>query len=202
VVLVPGQVEQDAAVRLGCPDIASDAALLAAVRAARPDAYIVYKPHPDVVSGNRAPGSVTPDPSDFDQQVTDSSLAACLDIADEVHTMTSLVGFEALLRGKTVVTYGLPFYAGWGLTEDRHTLPRRQRSLTLDELVAGVLMRYPRYVNDITGEFTSAASTVERLATLTSSARQPKHDWLHRMGRTVGAFTIGVFRELRLRWQM
>lgn len=201
IVLVPGQVEQDAAVRLGCPDIASDAALLAAVRSARPDAYIVYRPHPDVVSGNRSAGRTAPNPRDFDQRVIDSSLAACLDMADEVHTMTSLVGFEALLRGKTVVTYGLPFYAGWGLTEDRHRLPRRQRSLTLDELVAGVLLRYPRYVNDASGEFTSAAWTLERLAALAASAGRPKHDWLHRLGRTVHAFAIGVLRELRLRWQ-
>ena len=54
VLLVPGQVEDDASVRLGCPGIHTNLALLQAVRRAHPDAFIVYKPHPDVRSGNRA----------------------------------------------------------------------------------------------------------------------------------------------------
>jgi hypothetical protein len=51
---------------------------------------------------------------------------AALDAVDAVWTMTSTLGFEALLRGKPVVCLGTPFYAGWGLTKDRGpTLPRR-----------------------------------------------------------------------------
>jgi capsular polysaccharide export protein len=61
--------------------------------------------------------------------------------------MTSLVGFEALLRRLTVVVYGKPFYAGWGLTQDRKPISRRIRRLTLDELVAAALLLYPRYYN-------------------------------------------------------
>jgi hypothetical protein len=65
-------------------------------------------------------------------------------------TLTSLSGFDALLRGKPVTTYGLPFYAGWGLTTDKAVFPasclaRRTRQLRLDELVAGALLRYPVY---------------------------------------------------------
>jgi capsular polysaccharide export protein len=197
VILVPGQVPQDASVRLGCPDIASDAALLAAVRSANPHAHILYKPHPDVVSGNRSAGPVPPNPRDFDQRVDSANIVACLDAADEVHTMTSLVGFEAVLRGRRVVTYGLPFYAGWGLTEDRHTLARRNRRLSLDELVAGVLLHYPRYVNDLTGEFTTAEWAVERLAATAADASPLRRDVLHRWARTVRAFTAGVWGELR-----
>jgi capsular polysaccharide export protein len=201
VVLVPGQVEQDAAVRLGCPDVANDAELLRAVRAARPEAYILYKPHPDVLSGNRSAGKNPPDPADYDQLVGNASLPACLDVADEVHTMTSLVGFEALLRGTTVVTYGLPFYAGWGLTQDRHALGRRGRTLSLDQLVAAVLMQYPRYVNDASGEFTTATWTVERLAAMAANSAPRQHSWLHRVTRTAVAFATGVLRELPVRWQ-
>ena len=62
---------------------------------------------------------------------------------DEVHVLTSLAGFEALQRGKRVVTYGQPFYAGWGLTEDIYPVDRRTRRLSLDELVAGALIVYP-----------------------------------------------------------
>jgi capsular polysaccharide export protein len=149
-----------------------------------------------VVSGNRAAGAVRPDPAHYDQRVDDASIAACLDAADEVHTMTSLVGFEALLRGKRVVTYGLPFYAGWGLTADRHKLTRRNRRLTLDELVAGVLLRYPRYVSDASGEFTTAEAAVERLAATAAAASFPRHGALFRMVRDARAFLRGILGEL------
>ena len=137
VVLVPGQVEDDVSIRKGCLDIADNTALVQAVRLAKPEAYIIYKPHPDVVSGNRkgkVASSVLQECCDL--VLEDASITDCLDVVDEVHTMTSLVGFEGLLRGKKVACYGLPFYAGWGLTSDRHTIPRRSRRLSLDELVA------------------------------------------------------------------
>jgi capsular polysaccharide export protein len=77
-------------------------------------------------------------------------MAALIAAVDEVHTMTSLAGYEALLRGRRVVVYARPFYAGWGLTEDLVPLPRRDRRLTLEELSAGVLLLYPRYVDPVT----------------------------------------------------
>ena len=94
-----------------------------------------------------------------DAVVEDAPLPACLGIVDEVHTLTSLVGFEALLRGLRVSTYGVPFYAGWGLTDDRHPHPRRTRRLSLDELVCGTLVRYPMYLDPAT----LAASTPEEV---------------------------------------
>ena len=48
----------------------------------------------------------------------------------------------AIYSGKRVVVYGRPFYAGWGLTQDRGAAfeaDRRKRILSLDELVAGAL---------------------------------------------------------------
>jgi len=164
VILVPGQVEDDASMRLGSPHVRDDGALLHAVRRRRPDAHVVYKPHPDVLSGNRR-GAIPDDSSGlYDDRVEDVSLPACLAVADEVHCMTSLVGFEALLRGLPVTTYGRPFYAGWGLTEDRHPLPRRTRRLTLDELVAGTLIRYPRYYSWEAQAFCAAEDMVQQLA--------------------------------------
>jgi capsular polysaccharide export protein len=145
VVLVPGQVEDDASVRLGGGAIQTNQALLQAVRAACPDAYLLYKPHPDVVSGNRQGELGAAALACCDCVVQTASIDQCLAAAHEVHTLTSLVGFEALLRQLPVVTYGQPFYAGWGLTEDRQPVARRTRRLSIDELVAGVLIRYPRY---------------------------------------------------------
>jgi capsular polysaccharide export protein len=164
VVLVPGQVEDDASIRLGCRDVRTNLGLLEAARRARPDAHLIYKPHPDVLSGNRRgavePAAVAALGAAIEER---ASLAQCLRVADEVHTLTSLVGFEALLRDREVVVYGQPFYSGWGLTADRNPHPRRTRRRTIDELVAGAFLRYPRYLNRRTGRFTTAEVVVALL---------------------------------------
>lgn len=146
--LVVGQVESDASVRCAAPEIATNAELLRRVRAAHPQAYILYKPHPDVVSGARLGQLDTEARRLYNRLITDISITALLERVDEVHTMSSLAGFEALLRGRRVTAWGMPFYAGWGLTRDhgRHC-PRRARRLTLDELVAGCLILYPTYLD-------------------------------------------------------
>ena len=164
VLLVIGQVEDDASIRKACIDISTNSALLVAVRQQYPDAYIVFKPHPDVASGNRkglVSKSVLMQCADL--VLEDANIIDCLDVADEVHTLTSLTGFEALLREKPVVCYGLPFYAAWGLTTDRHTLARRQRRITLDELVAATFILYPRYINWHTGHFTTPEQVLDSL---------------------------------------
>lgn len=197
-VLVPGQVEDDSSVRLGCPGPRTNRRLLEAVRAARPDAYILYKPHPDVVSGNRK-GHVVPAPGErlWDELVTNMSVASCLAAVDEVHTFTSLVGFEALLRGKRVITYGRPFYSSWGLTEDVFPLARRQghRRLMVDELVAGALILYPRYIDPITKTFTTPEIALERLAAALnneSGTRRLSQPWAMRQLHKLGRLIVGV----------
>lgn len=164
IVLVPGQVESDAAIAHGAPGLRTNLALLRAVRTARPDAHVIYKPHPDVVARLRKAGQGEDLAAHHcDEIVLDVPIHELLQAVDEVHVLTSLAGFEALLRGRKVVTYGCPFYAGWGLTEDRESLPRRQRHLSLDELVAGVLILYPTYVSRITGRFTTPERALEEL---------------------------------------
>ena len=163
VVLVPGQVEDDASVRFGSPVVRDNSQLLRAVRELMPDAYIVYKPHPDVLSGNRRGALDGPSQGLCDEVVLDMPLSRCLEAAHEVHTMTSLVGFEALLRGRRVVTHGQPFYSGWGLTTDQLVHVRRTRELHLDELVAGTLLVYPRYYNFRKLAFCSAEQMVTEL---------------------------------------
>jgi len=177
-VLVVGQVEDDASIQRGCAQIASNAALLQAVREAEPESYIVYKPHPDVMAGNRK-GSVSMPLKWADEVNTTSSITAGLAWCDELHTMTSLAGFEALMRNKRVVTYGLPFYAGWGLTVDRGVCERRKRSRTLDELVFMALIEYPRYLDVASGEFMLPETMVTRLENEQLEARASTY-WMQR----------------------
>jgi capsular polysaccharide export protein len=150
IILVPGQVEDDASIIYGANGM-SNLMLLQQVRNNCPDAYIIYKPHPDVVVGNRVGHVEETDLLKYCNQVVSSvSIDSILQHTNEVHTMTSLVGFEALLRGIHVVTYGIPFYTGWGLCEDRVTTERRTRLLNIDELVAAVYILYPRYIHPFT----------------------------------------------------
>jgi capsular polysaccharide export protein len=123
-------------------------ALLRAVRERNPDAFIVYKVHPDVTFNLRR-GHVSERRAreHADMVVDHGSIVSLIEDCDNVETLSSLTGFEALLRGKAVTTHALPFYAGWGLTEDLMRAPRRTRSLTLDELVAISLILYPRYIH-------------------------------------------------------
>ncbi|POM20231.1 capsule polysaccharide biosynthesis [Burkholderia cepacia] len=162
VVLVPGQVADDASIRLGTRGITTTEELLRTVRAHNPNAFIVYKPHPDVLSGNRRGLIEAAALADVVEQ--DSDLISLIETADEVHTLSSLSGFEALIRRKPVFTYGLPFYAGWGLTHDALTPPWRERELSLNMLTAGVLLRYPIYWDWTLQLFTSPETIVRKLA--------------------------------------
>ncbi|WP_316153901.1 capsular biosynthesis protein [Cupriavidus sp. BIC8F] len=161
VLLVAGQVADDASIRFGTGAISTAEALLATVRQRNPDAFIVYKPHPDVLSGNR--NGLVHAQRLADVVDADADVLSLIDRADEVHVLSSLAGFDALLRGKRVFTYGLPFYAGWGLTTDELEQPWRERSLTLDMLVAGTLLRYPVYWDWRMQMFTTPEAVVNLL---------------------------------------
>jgi capsular polysaccharide export protein len=149
-ILVPGQVEDDLSIRFGAGLVRTNLGLLARVRAANQHAFIIYKPHPDVVAGHRIGAVPDGEACRFaDLVVANGSTDRLLSVCHEVHTMTSLAGFEALLRGLRVVVYGRPFYAGWGLTTDLPPFDRG-RVLSLDQLVAGALILYPRYLDPLT----------------------------------------------------
>lgn len=161
-ILVPGQVEDDASIRTGTDRVRTNAALLKATRAANPDAIILYKPHPDVEAGLRDGGG---DIADADVVLTNTDPIALLTKVDAVWTMTSLMGFEALLRGIPVTTLGAPFYAGWGLTNDLGDVPPRRRAEpSLAGLVHATLIDYPRYRDPVTGLPCPVEVIVERLA--------------------------------------
>ncbi|HEU0283566.1 MAG TPA: capsule biosynthesis protein, partial [Sphingomicrobium sp.] len=152
-ILVPGQVEDDRSVQTGGCGLTTNLELLMRVRKQAPDAYIIYKAHPDVVAGHRK-GAI-PDRVCLqyaDEIASDEPITSLIAMVDEVHVNTSLAGFEALMREKQVTTYGVPFYSGWGLTCDLGPVPaRRSARRTLDELVAATLLLYPRYLDPETG---------------------------------------------------
>ncbi|MBC7477173.1 MAG: capsular polysaccharide biosynthesis protein [Pseudorhodobacter sp.] len=170
-ILVPGQVEDDASIRLGTTHTSTNLGLLQAARAANPGAILIYKPHPDVESGLR-PGTVQHPPADVIATLSDP--VALIDACDEVWTMTSLLGFEALLRGKKVTCLGAPFYAGWGLTTDLGLVPQRRLRApdghplprpSLAHLAHATLIAYPRYYDPVSKRPCPPEVALHRLAT-------------------------------------
>ncbi|HEH9394088.1 TPA: capsular polysaccharide biosynthesis protein [Aeromonas salmonicida] len=177
-VLVVGQVDGDASILTGSPTIRSNEQLLWAVRAAKPEAHILYKPHPDVVAGNRA-GAISAAclAECVDSQVLDIGLTSLYPHVDELHTMTSLSGFEALVQGVKVTTWGQPFYSGWGLTTDAHPPARRQRKLPLAALVYLTLVAYPLYIDWQSGLWISPEQLIRQLATQGQSSGRKSSRW-------------------------
>lgn len=187
--LVPGQVETDASIARGAGEIRTNAALLAAVRRENPDACLLYKPHPDVLSGARLGELAPAERALYDLEVGDVDIATLLEQVDEVHTISSLTGFEALLRGRPVTTYGLPFYAGWGLTRDHRHCPRRSRRLSLEALIAATLILYPVYVAPNTRQLCNAETAVDLLERQRERGRTL--DWKTRVYRRYRNTFIG-----------
>ena len=173
-ILIPGQVEDDASIRLGAGAVRSNLGLVQAARAANPDAVLIYKPHPDVEAGLR-PGRISA--ADLaglaDAVARHADPIALIAACDEVWTMTSLMGFEALLRGKPVTCLGAPFYAGWGLTRDLGPVPERRlhaadgAPLPRPDRLAlahAALIAYPRYFDPVSRRPCPPEVVVERLA--------------------------------------
>lgn len=162
-ILVVGQVEDDASMLLGGYGMTNEKLVIQA-KENNPNDYIIFKPHPDVVAGNRK-GSVNKEilKKCCDMVILHHSIDSCLSIADEVHTITSLCGFDAILRDKKVVTYGMPFYGGWGLTQDKLLCERRKRKLSKHELIAGALLLYPKYLDSKTNRICELETVLKRI---------------------------------------
>ena len=165
-ILVPGQVEDDASVLNGSHHIQTNLDLLRLFQSNNPNDVIIYKPHPDVEAQLRKGYIPSEDALLYaDISAQDADIAYLLSKVAAVHTITYLTGFEALLRGVKVTTYGIPFYAGWGLTTDMASIPaRRTRSSDLYSLIYTTLIAYPRYFDPVTKQACQVEVVLDRLS--------------------------------------
>ena len=128
-------------------------------------ARVVVKTHPDTVVGGRGSYLGAAAAAGGVRVVAESvNPWAVLDRARAVYTVSSLLGFEALMAGVPVTCFGLPFYAGWGLTRDLVACPRRTARVPLEQVFAAAYIRYTRYVDRATGAPTELESVVDQLA--------------------------------------
>ncbi len=163
-ILVVGQVDDDAAVLRSRPDSFGNGDLLNEAKARNPDAVLIYKGHPDVEAGLRR-GKVANATQLADKVLTAGDPAKLIEQVDEVWTISSTMGFEALLRGVPVTCLGAPFYAGWGLTTDLGPVPSRRKSApSLEGLTHAALIGYTRYFDPVTLAPCPVEVALDRLA--------------------------------------
>ena len=125
-----------------------------------PDAEILFKIHPDTLSRCTESGFSKFIPASVKVIDTFINPITLLQSVDEVYVATSQLGFEALMCGKKVHVYGLPFYSGWGLTDDKIHCPRRKRKLTIYELFYIVYVSYSHYIDPETGVETNVEGAI------------------------------------------
>jgi capsular polysaccharide export protein len=149
-VLVIDQTAGDASIAYGQATPRTFRAMLQAARAENPEAEIVVKLHPEVVSGTKKGHLEHAIGLDTKIIGTDVNPWSLIDVVDKVYVVTSQMGFEAVLAGKQVICFGVPFYAGWGLTQDRVPIPRRKARPTAEQLFAAAFFEYSRFVSPTT----------------------------------------------------
>jgi capsular polysaccharide export protein len=163
-VLVIGQVEQDASIFYGLGQEWTCQKLIELAKAENPNSEIIYKPHPDVIQGFRKNSVELRELQKICRVVMSPVVLSDLfGVVDHVYTITSLSGCEALLHGLPVTVVGAPFYAGWGLTDDRQILPRRIRRLSLEELFCGAYLLYPKYLTDFDNQLNGCLAAILRM---------------------------------------
>lgn len=161
-VVVIGQTETSKSINTsGCGFNNVDAVKIAKQR--YPDCHIIYRPHPDAIQNRNTNQCELAASKLADEVSTGGSFDNLLTQAKCVVTVTSNSGLEALIRGVKVYCLGYPYYYGWGLTEDESKLPNRSRKLSIEELIAGVLILYPDYYDYVTDLFCRVEDIVEKL---------------------------------------
>jgi capsular polysaccharide export protein len=147
-ILVIAQTAGDMSLEYGLGNNFSTSQIIAAALWENPGAEIYLKIHPDVIAGKKKSDlNIKQVPEKCRIITRDINPIALLEKIDKVYTKTSQMGFEALLLGKECVCFGMPFYAGWGLTDDRIKCFRRNRKLTVNQVFAGAYILYCRYYN-------------------------------------------------------
>ena len=163
-VLIVAQTAGDSSLEYGLAEKFTTKQIISDAMSENQNASVYIKIHPDVLSGKKSSDIAVDDIPDnctvIDEDVNPISL---LKLFDKVYTKTSGMGMEALVLGLEVVCYGMPYYAGWGVTEDRQNCDRRVRELSVEELFAGAYIRYTRYYNPYTKKSSDIIDTIKEI---------------------------------------
>ena len=163
-VLIVAQTSGDASLDYGLGNLFSTQEIIEDAIKENPNASVYLKIHPDVLSGKKSSDiNIDEIPNNcriIDEDVNPISL---LKHFAKVYTKTSGMGMEALALGLEIVCYGMPYYAGWGLTIDKQSCDRRTRKLTVEELFAGAYILYTQYYNPYRERSSDIIDTIEEI---------------------------------------
>lgn len=131
----------------------------------QPNSDVILKLHPETAAGAKD-GNLTsiqdlldrPNLKVIGQQC---NIVSLIKQVDEVYVMTSGVGLEALMIGKPVSCFGVPFYAGWGLTNDRVLVNNPRRQLSVESLFAATFLKYNLFYHPETQQPCSMEACIE-----------------------------------------
>lgn len=153
-VLVIDQSYGDYSIIKGCANDQTFEDMLGAAIKENPEADIIIKTHPDTIGKmSIRPKCYYANIENYDNydnvyKLTDPiNPISLIESVDKVYVCTSQFGFEALMCGKEVHTFGMPFYAGWGLTVDAQKCNRRVQKRTLEELFYISYIMFSCYYN-------------------------------------------------------
>lgn len=149
-ILVVDQSFGDNSIKKGLASVATFEEMLEAAILENPDADIIIKTHPDTKTGRRTGYYNDMDISNrkniyfYTDPINPISL---IQYVDKVYVCTTQLGFEALMCNKETHVFGMPFYAGWGCSNDRQTCDRRTNTRSIEEIFYITYILYSYYVN-------------------------------------------------------
>lgn len=164
-ILVVDQTAGDLSIHYGLADALTFERMLETTRADHPDAEILVKIHPDVVAGKkRSHLAGIAKAMGLRLLAVKANPIHLLEQVEHVCVVTSQMGFEALLVGRGVTCFGAPFYAGWGLTDDRLSLPARRKRRSVEQLFSAACLLYSHYLDPATGRQDEIEAVLHHLA--------------------------------------
>ena len=169
-ILIITQTAGDSSLEYGLANQFSTVEIINTAIKENPNRNICLKIHPDVLTSKKKSDiSINEIPS-FVKVISENvNPISLLKYFDKVYTKTSGMGFEALLMGCECVCFGMPFYAGWGITDDRIFCDRRVQNLSIEEVFAAAYILYTRYVNPYTKENIDIIETINTIIKKKSS---------------------------------
>ena len=177
--MILDQTRDDVAVRASGGNDALFSEMLYYAQENHPGQRIVIKTHPETNAGKRA-GYYTNAHCSTHQITLYTGPAAAWDMLENaiaVYTVSSTMGFEAILAGHKPHVFGKPFYAGWGLTQDYFPIDRRQRPLTRAQLFVGAMIKYPKWYDPITDTLCPLETVLDELKAKSRAYQQDAQGW-------------------------
>lgn len=173
-ILIIDQVDGDKSITYGLADSNTFLEMYDAAIKENPDADIIIKSHPDKIRGHYGNIELASNVYLMDEPINPISL---LEYVDKVYVCTSQMGFEALMCGKEVHVFGMPFYAGWGVTHDRLKCERRTRKRSVEEIFYFAYIEYSHYISYETNSECEIEQCIDELLQL-------RQEYFKEMNRT------------------